>query len=536
MGDIRCPKSVDIDLNEENGCVNHWFRSESELQNEGKGGFLCGKIRIKGLDTTKECVWKIRLSLLSNHVTQLHCNLLRIGLNSFHKMHHRREDNAQGADSAMPSTAYSVVLIRESDGTFRIDLSNHGGYLSGRNNPTELREVAFWDESTQTLTLGEKGSQNNRSQNGSSSEKESGLCLTIVKPLSKQEQKSESTKGYCHIRKVLMKIKEEEILSILNKDQSLTSTQKDKELKKQLNEFTRNELNEDSCASKRKKDRTKNLETSLADAEMHKAQLKVEVYIGPKDGIENNNNDMEKVVSTSKWILASNRYGFKISTSSTNAVILDNSSIWLLTVFLDTCKITSKMPIDAQFLYRESDYEEEVCPDEIEILPINGKSVYRDKLGQVALQIFLRTNSGQTNSDTIWSRVRRNHKECGIFLRLRVLDESGYVGAEDVIKVSCKPHDCPYDKTISGEDVKYGKIIENATIGRWLKDGLLAHQPCILCQVLGDHARSEYLQKQSSSSIGSKRRFSNHGGNSDNGKKFRTTGKFSYHLTTNTYF
>ena len=46
MGDIRCPKSVDIDLNEENGCVNHWFRSESELQNEGKGGFLCGKIRV----------------------------------------------------------------------------------------------------------------------------------------------------------------------------------------------------------------------------------------------------------------------------------------------------------------------------------------------------------------------------------------------------------------------------------------------------------------------------------------------------------
>ena len=112
MGDIRCPKSVDIDLNEENGCVNHWFRSESELQNEGKGGFLCGKIRINGLDTTKECVWKIRLSLLSNHVTQLHCNLLRIGLNSFHKMHHRREDNAQGADSAMPPTAHSVVLIR----------------------------------------------------------------------------------------------------------------------------------------------------------------------------------------------------------------------------------------------------------------------------------------------------------------------------------------------------------------------------------------------------------------------------------------
>ena len=96
-----------------------------------------------------------------------------------------------------------------------------------------------------------------------------------------------------------MKIKEEEFLSILDKDKNLTSTQKDKELKKQVNEFTKNEINENSCATKRKKGRTKNLETSLADTEMHKAQLKVEVYIGPKDEKENNNNEMEKVMSIS---------------------------------------------------------------------------------------------------------------------------------------------------------------------------------------------------------------------------------------------
>ena len=521
MGDIRCPKSVDIDLKEENGIVNHWFRSESELQNEGKGGFLCGKIRITGVDQSSECVKKIRLSLVSNHSSQLHCNMLRIGLNSFHKQFHKKEDSTQGGDGTMTPTAYSVVLTRQSENTFKIDLSNHG-YL-----PSGLKEVAFWDESTQTLTLGEKSSQSNRLENSLHPEKESGLCLTIVKPLSKQDQKKESSKRYCHIREVLMKRMEEKFLNQLTEDKNLvTEEQNHQELERLKNEFAKKELNEDSSALKRRKERKeKTLESILAEGEMHKGQLKVEVYIGPKNEFENNNNEWEKVWCTSKWIQASNRYGFKIS-KSTNALILDHSSIWLLTVFLDTCKITSKMPIEAQFLYGRNGYgyKEEISTEEIEILPINGKSVCRDKLGQVALQIFLKTNSGESNSDTKLNRVR-NENEFGIYLRLRVLDESGYVGAEDIINVRCEPHDCPYDKTLSEKDQEYGNIIRDETIQRWQKDGKLTHLPCTACRLMGMHARTEYLSKSPIASQASKRRSSHHSGSKNNEKKCRIYGK-----------
>ena len=193
MGDIRCLKSVEIDLFEVNGCINHWFRSESELQNEGKGGFLRGKIRIKGIDKNVETVRRIELSLLSSHATKLHCNLLRISPKNkeFHRKAHQTTKSV--TDSVMSPSAYSVVLVRDSNETFKIDRTNHG-YL-----PSGFKVGEMWDEENQTLTLGEKESENNPFVNGSPVDKEYGLCLTIVKPLSKQEQKSESSKYFIFV-------------------------------------------------------------------------------------------------------------------------------------------------------------------------------------------------------------------------------------------------------------------------------------------------------------------------------------------------
>ena len=520
MGDIRCPKSIDIDLNESNGCITHWFRSESELQNEGKGGFLVGKVRVKGVDPLKETIDKIVLTLVSSHSSEMHCNLLRIGLNSFHK-------TSQKCDGVMLPTAYSVELIRDTDGTFKIDTTNHD-YL-----PSGLNAVGFWNEATQTLTLGEKGFQNNHLPNGSLVEKESGLCLNIVKPLSKQDQKNESSKKFCHIRQVLKQTKEDALQKQLAKDKKFSSQkQKDKELERLMTDFVQNELNEDSSNSKRKKQALKNLETILAEGEMHKAKLKVTVYIGRKD-VENNNNELksvEQIENFSEWILASNRYGFKIDDLTTKSVILENSSIWDLTIFLETCKITSKMQIEAQFLYGQKSKgdgtKDEIGPDEITILPINGKPVYRDKLGQVALQIFIKTKSGEKlNLIKHGMVVDGRHIDFGLYLRLRVLDESGYVGAEDTIEINCLPHDCPYDAQLASEDDKYRDIIKDEVIQRWSDNGTLQYAPCQICRLWGRQARTQYLQKMSSNSAGSKRRTSLSGKPTNNSKKCKINRK-----------
>ena len=54
------------------------FRSESELQQEEKGGYLSGVIKLEGIDPLTEKVIKIELLLESCHPSKLHCNLFRI--------------------------------------------------------------------------------------------------------------------------------------------------------------------------------------------------------------------------------------------------------------------------------------------------------------------------------------------------------------------------------------------------------------------------------------------------------------------------
>ena len=59
--------------------TNIWFRHESAMQKEGKGGFLKGTISIEGANISNYKLTKMELSLVSDHDSRLHCNLLRIG-------------------------------------------------------------------------------------------------------------------------------------------------------------------------------------------------------------------------------------------------------------------------------------------------------------------------------------------------------------------------------------------------------------------------------------------------------------------------
>ena len=110
-----------IDLYE----TNIWFRHESAMQNEGKGGFIKGNIGIEGLSRSNYSLEKIEISLASEHDTKLHCNLLRIGGKYF-----RKNGNGGSQKCFMSPSSYKVTLIRDRFNKLIIDTSKHGNYLT----------------------------------------------------------------------------------------------------------------------------------------------------------------------------------------------------------------------------------------------------------------------------------------------------------------------------------------------------------------------------------------------------------------------
>ena len=93
----------------------------------------------------------------------------------FHRKAHPTTKSA--TDSVMCPSAYSVVLVRDSDETFKIDRSNHG-YL-----PSGFKENEMWDEENQTLILGEK-----ESEKGESSDKVPDLPVSASVNILEQRQ------------------------------------------------------------------------------------------------------------------------------------------------------------------------------------------------------------------------------------------------------------------------------------------------------------------------------------------------------------
>jgi hypothetical protein len=214
-------------------------------------------------------------------------------------------------------------------------------------------------------------------------------------------------------------------------------------------------------------------------------------------------------------ILASNRYGFQIDQTRTNAAILDRSSMQVLTIFLGKCKITSKMSIDAQFLcqqkYDGDGLKELLSENEIRIMKINGSCVHRVGGSQTTLQIYIKTGCGEETSDTLLNRVRSGIIVDGrtidfsLILKLMVQDESGYIGAEDTIELKCIPHNCPYDVYLARQDSRFKDIVKDEVIQDWGRNGELTHSPCNLCDLVVSHARKQYLSEVGCASKGKRR-------------------------------
>ena len=223
-------QNIEFMMGGQNGRISHLFRNESHFTDEGKGGFLKGYIKINGIDDEREQIQRIALSLDSKHPTKMHCNLLRVSINSFEKELHQNVLEA-GRNSTMSPSAYKVILLSSSDGnTFKIDRNNHE-YL-----PINCEEAQFWDKNFHTLNLGDNP----------------GLCLNIVKPLSRSEPESKLSKNFIHIRQVIETRKREELeLEIDENFSDLTKNDKQQKILRDMDDFKKTELN--STKQKKKK-------------------------------------------------------------------------------------------------------------------------------------------------------------------------------------------------------------------------------------------------------------------------------------------
>ena len=162
--------AADIKLHERS-CL---FRSESEVQNEEKGGYLSFTSSIQGLDLSKEQVEMIVMYLESDHDTKIHPNLLRISKKHCVTKYSGAKSNKKGG--SMQVTASKVTFKRDENNDMVVDVTDHRSYLS-----YDLKKVQGWNEGRQELTFGGEG-----------------YCTNIIKPLSKQEGREK-----VHIRDVL---------------------------------------------------------------------------------------------------------------------------------------------------------------------------------------------------------------------------------------------------------------------------------------------------------------------------------------------
>ena len=194
------------------------------------------------------------------------------------------------------------------------------------------------------------------------------------------------------------------------------------------------------------------------------------------------------MVGYSDWILASNRYGFKIDKIKTSLPILTNCSMQVLTVLLKTCKLTSKMSIDAEFMHREKNDENVSVASAretgIQIMDVNGTSVHRSGDGKTAaLQIFIKTNMGTNQGDIL-------------VLKLTIRDISGFRVAEDTVECFCIQHFCDYDRYLSEQDNNPAGITKSNTIWSPTDIRELTYHPCCLCMSFVIPGRRQYLNEK----------------------------------------
>ena len=440
------------------------FRSESELQEEEKGGYLTGDAQLVGLDLSTEEVTKIEIYLESNHPSKMHCNSFRIS-----KKHSQMKTNGfknKKEKQNMSAETQYIKIVRDKNNKMVLDPTNHKSYF-----PTDVKDIDIYNENTQTLKFGGPNALN----------------ILIWKPLSKQENGKDTGNRRITIKDVLMYKKQLEL------QQQFESPEK---VSEELDKFKRDQL---GPQSKKEKEKSTNLLNFLSESQnIHKAKLKL-VYTIRQKNLEINHNGSEsykKVEAVTEWILASNLYTMAIDKERTDIQLLDNASIRLLNVMLSDCQATLALRFEAEFYYQqiidELIIEEPIAEEEIEIIQMKTPDNFQPS------QSVLRIGGSKTHTLQFYYKSK-----CGsilkkvkdglgtIVLKIKMLDDSG-IGMWDAVKAGIIEHDCQYDKTIQYYDDLNNEISNEEKIKHWIASNRLSTPPCILCKYDGCHARKQF--------------------------------------------
>ena len=71
-----------------------WFRHESAMKQEGKGGQIKAVITVEGEDSKIYKINRAEIKLISDHPTKIHSNLLRIGGKNLKKLSKHQTDTS----------------------------------------------------------------------------------------------------------------------------------------------------------------------------------------------------------------------------------------------------------------------------------------------------------------------------------------------------------------------------------------------------------------------------------------------------------
>ena len=137
--------------------------------------------------------------------------------------------------------------------------------------------------------------------------------------------------------------------------------------------------------------------------------------------------------------------------------------------------------MEADFLYRNQNdlgwLDKLVSSQEIKVIEIDGHSVSRVGAKSDALQIFIKTVCCST-----LNKVKEGSYL--LFLRIKLIDDSGAFGGEDMIRVDCYPHNCEFDRILKNNDERYECFNHSMSLNR--------NECCSLCTIHVQTARKNY--------------------------------------------
>ena len=454
--------------------LNPWFRHESAMQNEEKGSFLKGQIKIGGSDDKGYNIVKIEISLISNHESELHCNLLRIGGSQFKRNETASKSNVNGEMTcAMSPSSYKVRFIRDQDDKLIIDTDAHKSYLLPDIDNRQKSIPSLVDKSTKCLRLGE-----------------GGLHLTVIKTVEDGRRNN-----FVHFLDVLKRrYKEEQCPSYPQKcsddwdcvncirfaEKKLCMSSMSKKLKRKCSnamdpaDEILNDQNNGSIPEIEIPNESGNLAYFMKNGGIHQGILKVETWL-EKDSV------IEKSVGYSELLFARMRFNIEIDTTCSDYAILDNASLYSLIIVLAKSGAVKSKRIDAQFVYRHKsdkfEVERDVSTNEISIINIFNHPVRRVGAKGDTLQIFFRASKGTTLASA-------SQQEYILSIILKLVDNNGFVGNKSKLDLECYPHECTFDQDLKAVDKLYDSFNHKTSLQR--------NPRCLPCTMLVQKARKQY--------------------------------------------